>query len=322
MLQNLFRFFPPPEFLHMSHAGLSISDKHIRYMKFGRKGTRLYIEKYLEKKLPPQVIENGVVASPAEFTQLLTELKKETGVTYVALALPEEKGYLFTAKIPKVDNSEIRGAIEFKMEENVPVPASELVFDYQIIEAERADNRLAIAVSAIPTAILNGYLSCFAEAGITLVSVGIESQALAQSVISPLQKEAVLVVYIHSSKVGMYVACNRIVHFSSTLAVPVDEAEIQAFLSHEIVKLYAYWHTLKDNAGRDDRKINKIYICGLALDSGALSYVSSHTSTTVDLGNVWRNVFSLDHEVPELSFADSLRFGSAIGMALPEHITI
>ncbi len=322
MLQNLFRFFPPPKFLCMPRAGVSLSDTHIHYMKFGCHGDQLYIEKYLEKKIPPHVIEDGVVASPAEFVTLLKALKEETGVTHISLALPEEKAYLFTAKIPKVDNDEVRGAIEFKMEENVPVPASELVFDYQIIETERADNRLSVAVSAIPTTVLNGYLAGCAEAMITVVSVGIESQALVQSILPRQHTDTVLVVYIHSGKVGFYVAYNRVVHFTSTIAVPAEEKELQAFLSHEIVKLYAYWHTLKENAGREDRKINKVYMCGEKIDEGSISYISSHTGTTVEFGNVWQNVFSLDHDVPDISFADSLRFGSAIGAALPDNITL
>lgn len=322
MLQNLFRFFPPPQFLCMPRAGISLSDTHLHYMKFGRHGDRLYIEKYLEKQIPPHVIEDGVVASPTDFVSVLRALKEETGVTNASLALPEEKAYLFTAKIPKVENDEVRGAIEFKMEENVPVPASELVFDYQIIETERVDNRLAVAVSAIPTAVLDAYLSACAEAGISVISVGIESQALAQSILPRQHTDTVLVVYIHSGKVGFYVAHHRVVHFTSTLVMPLDEKDTQAFLSHEIVKLYAYWHTLKENAGRDDRKINKVFICGEKLDDGSLSYISSHTGTTVELGNVWQNVFSLDAEVPDISFVDSLRFGSAIGAALPEHITV
>jgi Tfp pilus assembly PilM family ATPase len=46
--------------------------------------------------------------------------------------LPEEKAYLFTTSIPKVAQKDIRSAIEFKMEENVPIPASDLVFDFLV----------------------------------------------------------------------------------------------------------------------------------------------------------------------------------------------
>jgi hypothetical protein len=47
-------------------------------------------------------------------------------------------------------------------------------------------------------------------------------------------------------------------------------------------------------------------------------YLGKHSEIPVVLGNVWTNVFSLDKQVPEIEFEQSLTLATAIGAALPE----
>ena len=91
--------FPPPKFLNIPYAGLYISDSAIRCVKFRRKRDRLYIEKYTEKVIPAGFITGGQINNKAGLIEMLKVLKKDLNLDFVRVSLPEEKAYLFTAKI-------------------------------------------------------------------------------------------------------------------------------------------------------------------------------------------------------------------------------
>jgi len=56
---KIFEAFPPPKFLNIPFAGLSISDSAIHCIQFGKKDGRIYIEKYAEVELSPGTIVSG-----------------------------------------------------------------------------------------------------------------------------------------------------------------------------------------------------------------------------------------------------------------------
>ena len=101
-----------------------------------------------------------------------------------------------------------------------------------------------------------------------------------------------------------------------------DALNSSDFLSQEIKKLYAYWHTLKDNIDKPERKIERIIVCGENFADSVVQYLSVHNKTKASLGNVWVNAFDVNLSVPEISFHDSLRYVAAAGLALPTRFLI
>ncbi|MCX6702050.1 MAG: pilus assembly protein PilM [Candidatus Zambryskibacteria bacterium] len=323
-LKEIANIFPTPEFLNFSFAGLSISDSAIHCIQFGKKKDSFYIKKYTERIIPPGVIVSGQINNKEILIDILKVLKKDLDLNYVKVSLPEEKAYLFTAKIPRVTQKEIRSAIESKIEENVPVSPNELVFDYKLIDRSQNDY-LIVSVSTLPISLISLYTYVFEKAELSLLSLEIESQAIVRSVLSEGNKEnldTVLVVNFGPEKVGLYVAVDRVVHFTSTISIKGESSKALDFLSQEIKKLYIYWHTLKQNIGKPNKKIKQIIICGEGFKDEVVSYLSTNNQTPTILGNVWANTFDVNTNVPEISFTDSLRYATSIGLALPSDILI
>ncbi len=320
MFHKIFDAFPPPKFLDIPFAGISISDSTVRSIKFGKKDKGLYIENYFEKSIPLGVITSGEVNDKEVLIKILGDLKKDLGLDYVKVSLPEEKAYLFTTKIPIVKKDEVLSAIESKIEENVPVSPAELIFDYKLLDHKK--EQLDVVVSALPINVIDTYVDIVNRAGLSLLSLEIESQAIARSVLKPNYLETVLIVHFGPEKVGLYIVSDRIVHFTSTIATKGESLNNPDFLSQEIKKLYVYWHTLKENVDKSERKISEIVVCGETVDDSTVSYLASHNGVKVSLGNVWTNVFDINTHVPEISFIDSLRYPAAIGLALPSSILI
>lgn len=321
IFNKIFDIFPPPEFLNPSFSGVSISDTFLRCIKFGRKEGQLFIEKYAEREISPGLITSGQINNKEEIVKILTALKKDLNLDYVKISLPEEKAYLFTAKIPMVMQNEVRSAVESKIEENVPMSPSELTFDYKLID-HRKEDHLGVVVSALPTTIIDTYVDLAESAGLLLLSLEIESQAMARALLPVGSQGTVLIVNFDREKVGLYVVSDVVVHFTSTIPLKDRAGSSLDFLSQEIKKLYIYWHTLKENVGKEERKIKEIIICGDDFGDNAVQYFTTQNQTKTTLGNVWTNALDINSAVPPISFKDSLRFAVSAGLALPYDILI
>ena len=324
IFKNVSKIFPTPKFLDIPYAGLAISDSSVHCIQFGSKNNSLYIEKYTERPIPAGVVVSGQIYNKEALIEILKTLKKDLKLNYVKVSLPEEKAYLFTAKIPRVKQKELRSAIESKIEENVPVPPNELLFDYKLIDVSQP-NYFIVAVSNLPISLVDLYVDIFDKVGLPLLSLEIESQAVVRALIpKENQKDSgtVLIVNFGLEKVGLYVAVDRLVNFTSTIPMKGEASKGPDFLSHEIHKLYMYWHTLKQNVNKPNKKINKIIICGDGFSEDIVSYLSVNNHTPTVLGNAWTNTFDFNKNVPAIPFEDSLKYVTAIGLALPSEILI
>lgn len=318
-LKAIFEAFPPPKFLDIPYSGLAVSDSAIRVLKFGKKNKKLFIEKYAERPLPVGVITNGQINNSDEVVKALSEVKSDLKLDYIKVSLPEEKGYLFTAKIPKVSVSELKSAIESKMEENVPVSPGELIFDYKVTENIDKD-RLDIIVSSLPISVVDTYIEVVQKAELKMISLEIESQAISRALLKPDSKDTNLLVHFGLGKVSSYIVVNRSVHFTSTTPLKGTGSDSLDQLSQDIKRLFGYWHSLKENVGREDRKVSQVILSGENISDDIVSYISTHNQIKVSIGNVWTNVFDIEESVPEINFKDSLRYVMAVGLALPTKV--
>ena len=318
---KIFDAFPAPEILDIPFAGLSLTDSAIRCIQFGKKDGGLYVQKYTEKKLNSGVIVSGQINDKEGLIRALQTIKNDLKLEYVRVSLPEEKAYLFTAKIPIVKPNEVVSAIESKIEENVPVNPVELLYDYKLID-HRDRGHLDVVVSNVPISIIDTYMDVISSAGLNLLSLEIESQAVARALIDKDNHGTVLIVHFGPQKVGLYVANDKIVRFTSTMPIKGSPSDNLEFLSHEIKKLFVYWHTLKENVDRSEKKINEILISGEISGEDVVRYLSKENTIPVVLGDVWTNTFDIDEVVPEINFSDSLRYAVSVGLALPSDFLI
>ncbi len=320
--KTFFDMFPPPRFLNIPYSGLSISDTAMRVIQLDKNSAGLYVKKFTEKPIAPGVVVAGYINNQEEIVQMLENLKKECNLGYVKASLPEEKAYLFTTHIPRVSPQEVRSTIEFTIEDNVPLPASELSFSYGVADSLHREDRLSVIVSAVPTNIVERYVETIQKANIQLLSLEIESQAMARALIAHHNTDTRLIVHFGAEKVGLYVAHKRIVHFTSTIATLGQSHEDLSLLSQEIKRLFIYWHTLKENVGEKDRQISQIVVCGEHVTDSIVSFLSAQHNTIAVTGNVWTNVCDITTHIPPISFTDSLRYAAAVGLALPSHILL
>lgn len=353
------RLFPVPKFLKMPSIGLDISDQSVRFLelipKDGENGS-FSIGRFGNRDIPAGVVVSGEIAKPNVLRDILKEIKKEFGLHFVRVSLPEEKVYLFKTSVPHGSVEEIRSNIEFQLEDNVPLSPAEVIFDFDPIKVNVAEAaNIDVSVSVMPENVVQSYADVIESSGLTPLSFEIEVQAIARSVVPISDLGTFMIVDFGKTRSGISIKSEGVIRYTSTFdmggnslvaalqkvfAISEEEAEkikkekglaknyenkevfnallaSVSVLRDEISRHYIYWHNSKDREGKDSEHIQKIILCGGDSNLiGLVDYLSSSLRMSVELANVWANVMDFEKNIPPISFSDSLRYATTVGLAL------
>ncbi|MEI6581047.1 MAG: pilus assembly protein PilM [bacterium] len=354
MFRNLHnRFFPVPEFLSSPSFGLDISEESIKFTELimTREGIRL--GRYGERGVPAGVIESGKIKNIKKMEEILVSLKRDEKIKSVRVSLPEEQVYLFRVKLDKEGLDDVREGIELSLEEHIPIPAQDVIFDYEILNED--SRSLYIQVAVIPKNVIEDYLLVFKNSGMSVLFFELEAQAIARAVIKKGDLETYMIVDFGKKRTGISIVSKGVLMFTSTIDVggvvlsnviqksfkiSFEEAEKMkqkyglgrdsenkemfsvllngvSVLRDEISRHLLFWHTNKEEDGKEHPSIKKIILCGG--DSNLIGfpdYLSVSMKIKVDTANVWINISNAEKYIPEMNFEQSLSYSTAIGLAL------
>ena len=212
----LFKLFPAPKFLDIHATGVDLSDDAIRFIELKKTSGGLRVARFGEHQIPEPLVGVDPLESRG-FEGLLSSFKQESGLDFINVSLPESKAYLFRVDLPVVRHSEIRPMITYRLEEFVPVPVAEAVFDYEIIARPKSKN-LNLSVTVMPSRVIHSYLGLFKNAGFHPLAFKMEGQAIARAVISKNDPRTLLIVNFGETRTTLFIATCGVVEFSSTVS--------------------------------------------------------------------------------------------------------
>lgn len=302
-MTNLFsKFFPAPRYLQIPAVGVDLSDRSVKYIEFQKAPDGFRLKRFGKDNIISGLIESGVIKQKEALAEQLKLLRKELNTSNIIASLPEEKGFIKVVKIPLMDESQIRKNLEAQIEELVPFPAEEVVFDFEVVGKDRLKNKLAIVLSAFPKSISDDYAFVFKEAGFLPVAFELENQSLLRTFVESGSGDdvgAVMVVDFGKTRTSFLVGEEGFVKFSSTinvaggdldkvlarsLNVGVFEAErmkrkrltvrneeggimgiilpIISVVKDETRRIMDYWISHAEEQGFKNKEISKIILCG------------------------------------------------------------
>ena len=350
-------FFPAPDFLTVPCFGLDLSGESLKFIELIESAHGIRIGRHGERKILPGIIESGKIKDLKKMQDLLISLRKEEKIKAVRVSLPEEQVYLFKLRLEKAGLESIREGIEFSLEEHIPIPAQDVIFDYQILSEDAQG--LDIQVAAIPEEVVEEYLSVFENSNIVVKSFELEAQAISRAVVKDGDMDTYMIVDFGEKRSGICIVSKGVVMFTSTVDVggviltnmiqknfkiSFEEAEKMkkkfglqrnsvnkelfsvllnsvSILRDEIEKHFLYWHTHLDEDEKERPSIKKIILCGGDSNLiGIAEYFSVSIKCKVDIANVWVNVFNLENEIPDINFDKSLTYATALGLALGDFL--
>lgn len=324
--KTFLNFFPVPEYLLLSTAGIVITDDDTKFVELHRKlfKEEFKLARFNKQENPPGAVESGLVNDPGKLAPVLKAIVPGRSIRYVHATLPEEKAYLFTVSVNRVSAGELKDAVASIIEENVPVSLAESVFDLEVIEESSSESEAKLAVSVLPKNIVNSYAALLESAGLTPVSFDIESRAIARAIIPRGSRESTLIINLGRKRTGFYVVENGVVQFSTTPAYGIggdDSYPSIPDLKAEMRKVFAFWDARSgESPGGQGKKIGKILLCGAGANrKDFIDKFLSESSVPYAPADVQANFPSFGRRDSKMSLDESLDYCSAIGLVLPHH---
>lgn len=320
-----YKHFPVPCYMNIDGVGIDISEDAVRVVKIvpGEKGFEL--KDFGEYAVPDGAFVSGKIRNATAIKAVLSEVKKKHSINFAHTAVSESQSYLSELEVATVKKNELPGSIELQFSEHIPLEVDAAVFDYQVLgPSKKAPGGTAVLVSATSKDLSLSYSELFSSVGITLLSLETDSQAVARAVVPRALTETVMIVNARSLRTGIYIN-HRFVHFASDVEIGWKEVLYNEplpqdrflDLENEINKVLIYWHAFKEKSASSMEKISRIILCGEGAVIPELSgYLASHLRVPVEQANVWSNIFSFDQYIPKMKFEISLRYATAVGLAM------
>ncbi|MBI5449333.1 pilus assembly protein PilM [Candidatus Gottesmanbacteria bacterium] len=357
MRRDLFlEYFPVPKYLELPNVGIDVSDNCIRFIELIKNGGGFQLGKHGKKQLASgskdytrdETIDNS------NLRHELLKTREENSFESVKASLPEDQAYFLRLRLPPIDASAIRGAVELQIEDHVPYAATEVVFDYEVVNVDDKTGHIDVTVAVTPKSIAEKYLAEFNLARLSVPIMMIESEAVARAVVPRTSHDNYIVVNIGKNKTVISVVSDGAVWISDTVKAggnlltslivkylnvdPLTAGDVKygdgfsdlknnsvleplalglSSIRDEIIRHQLYWKNNKEETLSGKGDIAQVLLCGEDANiPGIDCYLSSSLKVATVIANPWINVESFEKHIPELTRRESLQYATAIGLAL------
>lgn len=348
--------FAPPNYIALPLSGIDLSTSGVKSVRLAAGVHGLTLASYNEARLPAGAFTDGEIVDREAVTEAITIAAEAADISAANVALPESKSYLFETAVPGAQKAEWRTAIEQQLDEFIPLPPSEIAFDF--VNTGRAENGDAlVAGTGLAQRIIGDTLSIFDAADINVRSLEGETFASSRALLPYGDESTVLIIDVGKTTTKIAIVSARIPRFATTINIGghaltlavqkyfgVTEAEarkvksergivptagneeyLAAMLStvsairDEIARHLNYWQGRSLPKGIHEPVSRAILVGGNASVRGLPEYLEGSLGIPVTPGDVFTNLASRDTWVPALDYTESLAYATAIGLALRDH---
>lgn len=203
-------------------VGLAIGDTHVRGLQLSGTLAEAQVVGFTEAELPKTVFGSDGGLDIEGFARVLELLfnKQQYGqftTRDVALNLPESNCFVRVIHVAPMTDSEIDAAVPFEAESYIPIPVDQVYLDWKRLG--ESSGRVELLLVASPKEFVDRVLKGVELAGLTPVSVEVQSEALARSVISLGSRETVLIADMKAARTDLIMVERGNIQFTSTIPI-------------------------------------------------------------------------------------------------------
>ncbi len=329
MLKFPFRVLPKRS------LGVDIGTWAIRIVELSEWKGRIRLENYGEIKTlllsekPFKMFKRSALLLPAQRTgESLKELLKKAGVKSrgVSFSIPDFSTFFTAIEFPSMGKKELEDAVRYEARRHVPLPLSEVVLDWQLInrkvppEKKEKEGKVRVLLVAVPKEVIGQYQGAAEAAQLELFSLEAEVFSLIRALRGDLAKISALIeIGAQSTTVSIIegeelktthsfdVSGNELTQtLSRSLEIGYEEAEvlkkIKGIKSEGSVKevlmplidliLTETKRVLVNFVKEEERKVEKLILAGgTALLPGLKEYFSKQLGKEIILANPFKEFF-------------------------------
>lgn len=167
-------------------VGLDIGSSGVRaaHLSFAKHPPAL--ENFGQVFLPPDVVRDGEIVDTTTVGRALAELWKNAGFKRksVSLGIANQKVVARPIDLPFMEEEELRGALQFQVQEYIPIPVDDAVLDFQILDefvTENNERMMRVLLVAAQKDMVHTYVEAIDKAGLSLDSIDFIPLALIRS---------------------------------------------------------------------------------------------------------------------------------------------
>lgn len=236
---------------------LGLNDKEVRLENYAYTETKEYMEIFSDGKKAA-----NVRMSDTEILHDLLKIIEEAKITAreTAISIPISSAFSSVMTLPNVPESEIGEAVNYEAKQYIPLPLSEVVFDWSVIRKKIQENKtddkntdskqvtkLSILLVAIPKETTKKYTDIIEQTKLQLVVLETESFSLARSLVGNGEGVS-MIVDIGNKTTSIIIVENGSV--SKSYSIPgAGGEEITKVISHGFEIDFKRAETLKRDVG-------------------------------------------------------------------------
>ncbi len=245
--------------------GLDLSDISLKVAQLKPEGRGLALANYGRQEVPRGVIEGGAIKKVDELANIIKKGVSDVNglpinTKYCVVSLPETESFVRVIQLPKMKSNELKEAVRWELENEIPLPIDQVYFDWQIVEpfGVSADH-YDILTGALSRSLVDPYLEVFKEAGLRPLVFEIESVATSRALIKDeFVPQPVMIIDIGARRTSFIIFAGRTIHFTASSPIS-NEYLVKEIAKHLDVSL-GRAKELKFEAGFEkDREGEKVF---------------------------------------------------------------
>lgn len=345
--------FAPPRYIALPLSGVDLSTSGVKVVCLAESAQGLILSHYAQSRLPLGAFTDGEIVDHAAVVEALSTAALVAGIPAANVALPESKSYLFEMTAEGSKKTEWRTSVEQHLDELIPLPPSETVFDIVGVGQDKQGATLLAGIG-FARRVVDDTLSAFDQANIKTHALESESFAIARALLPTGDTSTALLIDIGKTTTKLAIVAGRIPRFATTIGIgghaltlavqkhfgvteaearrvkaergivpaPGNEDYLAAMFStvsairDEISRRLEYWQEKAALSGAHEPVSHAILAGGNASVRGLPEYFEGVLRIPVTTGDVFTNLASRDAWIPELDYTESLAYATAIGLAL------
>lgn len=185
----------PFKIISKKSLGIDIGTSSIRIVELSRLKEKINLKNYGEVNFltltekPFRTFEkNNVLLSSQDIANAIRAIFEETKITTreAIFSIPDFSSFFTNFEIPSMSEKELAEAVKFEARHHIPLPLSEVVLDWSIIEGKNSDqkeSKLKILLVAVPYDVIHQYQKIAQLSQIRLLGLEAEVFGLVRSLI-------------------------------------------------------------------------------------------------------------------------------------------
>ena len=166
--------------------GLDIGTSGVRAAHVGLAKHPSTLENFGQVSLPPGVVKDGEIMDVDQVARAISELWKRAGFRKktVSLGVANQQTVARPIDLPYMAEQELKGALQFQIQDAIPMPIEDAVLDFQILDeflTENNERMMRVLLVAAQKDMINACVQAVDKAGLSLEAIDFIPIALIRS---------------------------------------------------------------------------------------------------------------------------------------------